>query len=354
MGNQKRGFLSYLFIPILFLLSISLVIPSVFSEEASYPLSDAITKQPLYGLHIIVRYGDNEISTISWEGLLKVDVPAGTETEIMGDNASTLGKDYYARKKMGEGVIYLMPTGTIIGIVKDKLDNIVGDSDLKFTCSNYIWYEPPEKTDRFGSFSVDYVPVGRCRIFAQYGDAMGFEEVTINPGDLVEVEIKLNNSIISDGSGAYPYSTLLIALLVFILAISFVIGFRRYRSRYMSRAQDHKAKGRTDIHESRSGMRTASISLKSKKGREKAKDSQNPKRSDDILKTLNENERSFVKYLLQNKNKSMQSNMRHALGIPRTTLSRIVESLERKDIIKVERFGKAVKIELTGWFLGKK
>jgi uncharacterized membrane protein len=68
---------------------------------------------------------------------------------------------------------------------------------------------------------------------------------------------------------------------------------------------------------------------------------------------LNEKEKKIVNYLLENDNKGVQSCIRHETGIPRTSLSRCLKSLEIKKIIEVEKIGKAVKIKLTDWFLGK-
>ena len=74
----------------------------------------------------------------------------------------------------------------------------------------------------------------------------------------------------------------------------------------------------------------------------------------DIINTLNDKESLVVNFLLEHENKSTQSKLKYGVNIPKTTLSRLLEKLEAKNIINIERIGKAKKIELTGWFLGKK
>ena len=60
-----------------------------------------------------------------------------------------------------------------------------------------------------------------------------------------------------------------------------------------------------------------------------------------------------MNYLQLNKGEVNQAIIRHNTGIPRTSLSRIMSSLENKNIIKVRKEGKAVKVSLTDWFLEK-
>jgi uncharacterized membrane protein len=71
------------------------------------------------------------------------------------------------------------------------------------------------------------------------------------------------------------------------------------------------------------------------------------------MPTLNAKEKEIVSFLELNKGKALQSQIRHHTGIPRTSLARIIKGLEDKNILQVRKEGKAVKIKLTDWFLGK-
>lgn len=325
------------------ILTILIAVP-VFSEEFNLTFMDASTKQRLSDIFLTISYDNKEISEFVGLAPLLIDLQRGAEITIAGENISTLGKDYYRKTIVGEDIIYLFQTGTIRGIVKDKLDNIVSYADLKFECSNNIGCVFPSKTDKFGSFNVDFAPVGKCKISAYYNNAIGFNEVQIEPGKIVDIEIKLDRSILSADAGYDWVKILLFTVLILILAVFVVVLIRRYKSK---KAGLSKEVYRKQIKKEKLKKRAVEEVRKEKI------EGVAGKRAEDIMKTLNENEKNVVNFLIENKNKAAQSSIRHALGIPRTTLSRIVESLERKNIIKVERLGKAVKIELTDWFLGK-
>ena len=75
------------------------------------------------------------------------------------------------------------------------------------------------------------------------------------------------------------------------------------------------------------------------------------KKTTAILETLNDKEKKVVNFLLENNYQQSQSKIRHATKIPRTSLSRVLQSLERKKIISIKKEGKLVDISLTSFFL---
>jgi uncharacterized membrane protein len=77
------------------------------------------------------------------------------------------------------------------------------------------------------------------------------------------------------------------------------------------------------------------------------------RRSKDILQTLSERERSITEYLMEH-GEVYQNKVSHELHIPKTSLVRILSSLEGKKVIEIEKIGKTKKIRLNSWFLGKK
>src|SRR3989344_2485012 len=114
----------------------------------------------------------------SYKIILKADLP------------QTPGMDYFTEyefsvKDISTQDIFLFPTASLRGIVKDKLDNIVGFADLRFECINGIGTEFPKTSTKFGSISIDSMPTGSCKIFASYKDAVGFEEINLNRGELL-------------------------------------------------------------------------------------------------------------------------------------------------------------------------
>ena len=82
----------------------------------------------------------------------------------------------------------------------------------------------------------------------------------------------------------------------------------------------------------------------------KIKEKKPKSRKTDIMKTLNPREKNVVNFLLENKNHSSQNNIKNNLGIPKTTLIRLFQALEAKNIVSIERIGKMKKITLTSWF----
>ncbi|MBD3313347.1 hypothetical protein GF345_02805 [Candidatus Woesearchaeota archaeon] len=318
MGSQKTPrFMIYLLV-LLFLF------PSVLSADYSITLKDVNTKDTIKDLFLLIEHDGNDTNKFVGTGSFDLEIPERSRVTLKGDNISTLGKDYYRKTDIYQNtVVYMFPAGTMTGMVKDSLDNVVGSADLKFECSKDIGKEFPSQTDRFGSFTVEYAPTGMCRIYASYHDGMGFTETNIEHGSIADIEINLDRSIVSQRRGINWILVLSISLILLIAVVLLVIGLTVY----------FKREGKTE-----SGHYTSD-----KSGR----------RSRDIIATLDDKEKKVTEFIMEHDNHTMQSRIRHALSIPRTTLSRVVTSLERKKIIEVEKQGKTVKIRLTNWFLGK-
>ncbi len=206
-------------------------------------------------------------------------------------------------------VPFVSAQAEVKGIVLDSLDNLVGYADIKLDC-----VEPPNfRTDKFGTFSIKDVPAGSCRIYATYKDGIGFEDLSIT-NQTVYVEVKLDKTIIT-----LPEKINYWPVLVLLALIAFTVWY----------FQRKKPKG----------VKTAEEKPKT--------------RADDLLKTLSAKERSIVKLIMANKNTMIQANIRRELGIPRTSLTRLLQGLEGKNIVATKKLGKTVRISLTDWFLGK-
>jgi len=77
------------------------------------------------------------------------------------------------------------------------------------------------------------------------------------------------------------------------------------------------------------------------------------KRALDVISTLPEREAAVVNHLLDNKGRDTQSRIRKKLLIPKTSLFRIIASLEKKNVVNAVKDGKAVKVSFTDWFKSK-
>ena len=243
------------------------------------------------------------------------------------DIINTQGYDYFLESDFSmiedsKKDVYLLPIGSVIGTVYDNQGNVIRNAKVNFKSNKGYCNVEETSTDNFGLFNVN-LPVGSCKISATYGNYVGYTTVEIEHGKLAETEIILNKNISSSNLIFY----VVIFLIVFILAAYF-INSKKLKRRNLKIKEIEKDDSKRKIIEE--------------------------PRIKDIINTLNDKESLVVNFLLEHENKSTQSKLKYDVNIPKTTLSRLLEKLEAKNIIKIERIGKAKKIGLTGWFLGKK
>jgi uncharacterized membrane protein len=294
-------------------------------------LKDANTNEDVSNVAVYINLNGIDIDQYVSD-IIRLKLDDGQYRAIIRvDDLSTPGNDYFKKtdfvveNNLIQG-IFLYPVGTVKGIVKDRLDNIVENAELKFECSPNPEIDYPSKTDKFGGFYVNFVPVGECKIFASYKSAIGFKEINVSQGALKDIEINLDKSILVARRNIF-LDVLFVAGLVIIIIL--IIYFRK-----------------------------EVMSLFKEREKEISKKEEENKRAKDIIQTLNEKEKKVVNYLLEHEYKgveyiSIQSEIRRETGIPRTSLARCIESLKIKKIIEVEKIGKAIKLKLTDWFLGK-
>jgi DNA-binding MarR family transcriptional regulator len=297
---------------------------SVIAEEIG--LKDLSTNEDITDAICYVKIDAGTTAVFPDCGSIDVELEEGdTSIEIIADNPSTPGIDYLSCVDVSDlsNVVYMPQTATLKGIVKDKLDNVVKKAALKFDCARTCLGLPID-TDEFGSFSVTVIGTGHCKVYANYKDAMGYVSLDLEKGDLQDIEIELDKTVLDiPEKNSYLWFAG-IAIVVFILLVLLF----KFRPKKRSKRQKVQPE-------------------------EKKEEKRNSNRSNDILHTLNKKEKQIVEFLMSNNNQTHQSKIRHELSIPRTSLARLVESLQRKKIVSVQKEGKAVRIRLTEWFLGK-
>jgi uncharacterized membrane protein len=72
-----------------------------------------------------------------------------------------------------------------------------------------------------------------------------------------------------------------------------------------------------------------------------------------VLGILSERERAIVKVLLENGGTATQAKIRWETGIPKSSLTGIVNGLRRRNVIEKRRYGRTNKIELSSAFLSE-
>ena len=70
-----------------------------------------------------------------------------------------------------------------------------------------------------------------------------------------------------------------------------------------------------------------------------------------VIDTLSDNEKAIIDLLLRKGGSVTQADIRYETGIPKSSLSGIINALKRKNIIKKREYGRTNVIELSDWFL---
>jgi uncharacterized membrane protein len=73
-----------------------------------------------------------------------------------------------------------------------------------------------------------------------------------------------------------------------------------------------------------------------------------------VMETLTDRERAIVNALIKHNGEITQADLRYETGIPKSSLTGILRSLERRKIINKKEWGRTNVIELSKWFLTKK
>jgi uncharacterized membrane protein len=271
---------------------------------------------------------------VELDDILRTNLENGIyQAEIIVDDLNTEGKDYYAVENLDVKdnlikAIYVYPIGSIQGIVKDKLDNVI-NAKLRFECNTEL-IDFPDKTNSFGGFGTE-IPVGRCRIFASYQDGIGFLDVVVEKGSLNVVEINLDKAIVNENN-KYPF--VLIALIILFFGTFIYFVRKNFRLKKEEKVLERKEKE----------VEQEVVELKA--------ELELGKRGTDIFETLKAKEKKIVEYILK-EGRTTQAKIHHELNIPKASLFRLINALEEKKIIEVKQVGRVKRIKLSKWFLGE-
>ena len=266
-------------------------------------------------------------------------------TDIILDSFDTPTPDYYGSKSITVPSdtsipFFVYPIGYLQGTVVDTNGNLVPSARIQFTCYSSIAVEYPHTSDAAGFFTVPHIPVGRCTIIASARNVAGKSDVEIRRGEDTSVEIVLGQTIDSSYSMFKIILWGFIVLAVIIVLISSLVSRnvqkRKIVSHHEKKIQERKRENQQEDQEKLEEKHTIS------------------KQTQALLQTLSEKEHKVVTFLMNHGNEGSQAQIRHATHIPRTSMARILQTLERKKIVQIEKQGKMVRVELTELFLGKK
>ena len=270
------------------------------------------------------------------EIILTLD-PGNWEITAKIDDFATPGKDYISNKfcinleNTTTDDLFMLPVGGVRGDVYNKEGERVVNAEIKLDCER-DYGDTNTTTDSFGAFSIDYAPVGSCRIFALFGSSVGFTEINITAGGIKTVNITLTQATVSPIGGL---ADIFLAIIILVLISIVLLSINKKRTKKEITSSDKPKNPKNDIEQ----MESAKISV-------------TPKMRD-IIETLSEREQKIVNLLIEHGGQLTQYEIRRQLWIPKATVSRDVYSLEQKKIIKSIRIGRDKEVKLTGWFLGE-
>lgn len=271
------------------------------------------------------------------------------EIIINVDDPDTIVMDYYSGFELRvlddlSITVFLQPVGVVRGLVVDEFGSFVTGAMLSMECGNNLYNLT---TNSFGSFYAQ-LPEGNCLVMAKQDNRLGIVKVNITKGLITETNIKLEKTVKTNKNLRY-YLLALISVAILLLLIIIILGV-------MSKVLRHRTHGTSKIKKMRLGRNMA---IKTKMNREGEKQKiitleTLTQAQKTIIETLNQREKRVIYYLIENINqKTWFSKLSRETQIPKTSLTRVVKSLEAKKIVTTEHIGKALRLRLSEWFLEK-
>src|SRR3989338_10691412 len=160
----------------------------------------------------LLQYTDTGITSLNikkgvWKGKLGVD------------EATRLGSDYFANIYFdtNEKVVYtpyLIHVGNILGEVYDGNNRLVKGAKVSSQCTQYLVED--SETDEFGTFLLEYLAPGECRIAALYDDRIGFSTVMITPSTLTYAKIILDQRTVQNNTNLWFIGAVVIIFVFFL------------------------------------------------------------------------------------------------------------------------------------------
>lgn len=321
---------------LIFILVILIGIIPVYAEDqgpnVAVTFIDAISKEIIEDVFIEIKLNEEtKYYFLQQDETFKMNLaPGNYEVEILIDDPETDGMDYYTESyfEVRENLvklIHLYPVGSVSGFVKDKLDNVISGADLKFECNRAFNLDYPKTTDKFGSFSLRFVPIGNCKIHGSFGGETGMTEIEIEKGSLTASEIRLNTSLIGGDNFSVLYFIPLILIIIILAGLVWL---------FLMKNKKEPVRKKEAIIEKKTENRLG-------------------QRGEDILKTLRKNEKKIVNYLLETKEPTHLSKIHYKTGISKGALFRNINSLEQKNVVETFKEGRVKKIRLSEWFTEK-
>ena len=228
--------------------------------------------------------------------------------ELTFDDPATPSVDGQWSGELAGGVrqgIAVVPIGDLTGTFLDEQGAAVVGADVALACPN--GYSATTVSGNAGEFLFSRATAGECTISASAEGKTASEKATITRGQIKGVTLRVKEDYLAYAAGGL--------LLLVLLAVGAATIF------YGKKGGD-EGKG-------------------SRKGSPGAKPQNLPtQRQADLLSTLDGKERNIVMYVMHHAPSAVKiGKVRKELLMPKTSLTRSLQALERKQFLKIEKIG---------------
>ncbi len=148
-----------------------------------------------------------------------------------------------------------------------------------------------------------------------------------------------------------PVTSLLPASLIIILIAGVIFAFYRHRMKRITVVLEKRESQDQEIPEKRKHQEEEMKIIPDTKP--ETKEIHTTGEMQKVIDTLSDKEKAIVGLLIKNGGSAIQADIRYETGIPKSSLTGIINALRRKNIIKKREYGRTNLIELSEWFLSE-
>lgn len=243
-----------------------------------------------------------------------------THASFSLDDPSTPAPDGYYEGEVGCGkgvMLKLTLVGDIAGVAALQNGSVVDGALAELVCSDGI--ERKATTSANGAFHFKGVGVGECLLALRQGEESAMEQLKLSQGEFKSVEVRLSKP---DPAPLLAYVAILAALLAVLL---YWLGRGKSGSKEGAKQKGTKPQSPPNVP---------------------------TRRQLDLLATLDEKERGIVQYVQKSAPAAVKvAKIRRELIIPKTSLTRTLLALERKQFLKLAKDGSRSYAALHPFFL---
>lgn len=229
-------------------------------------------------------------------------------------------------------------------------------TDMLTTKSAGIWHFNFSSGGYYSDYSVTFfLPAGSEVIRFERSHGLNYQIQVMNDSLVMTVEgyriaspeieieykqpLETPDKTESESGSWLSFTTLLIIVAISATVVVFIVKIKR--------TQDVEKK---EMPEAGPEAEPDTESVAAPKTREITPTSEMQK----VIDTLSDNEKAIINLLLRKGGSVTQADIRYETGIPKSSLSGIINVLKRKNIIKKREYGRTNVIELSDWFLLRK